>query len=142
MLLDKFPQTNLEIIILYKKTNFLTQTNLTDLEKNSSVIFIYCNKINNSSIVTTLILVRFTFASWEVPRLTEENNCHIFSLQIYIYSLSLDCDAKGVDVALAGEIILPPTSHLLTLLGKQVDVKLAGELFFPPNQHLLTFLGK
>jgi hypothetical protein len=33
MLLDKFPQTNLEIIILYKKTKILTQTNLTDLEK-------------------------------------------------------------------------------------------------------------
>ena len=62
-MLDKFPQTNLEIIILYKKTNFLTQTKLTDLEKNSSVIFIYCNKINNSSTVATLILVRFSFAS-------------------------------------------------------------------------------
>ncbi len=32
-------------------------------EKNSSAIFIYCNKINNSSTVATLILVRFSFAS-------------------------------------------------------------------------------
>ncbi len=30
------------------------------------MIFIYCNKINNSSTVATLILVRFSFASWEV----------------------------------------------------------------------------
>ncbi len=65
-MLDKFPQTNLEIIILYKKTKFLTQTNLTDLKKkNSSVIFIHCNKINNSSTVATLLLVRFSFASWD-----------------------------------------------------------------------------
>jgi hypothetical protein len=39
-------------------------------------------------------------------------------------------------------IIFPPTSHLLTLLGKQVDVKLAGGLDFPPNHHLFTLLGK
>ncbi len=54
-MLDKFPQTNLEIIILYKKTKNFTQTNLTDLEKNSFVIVMYCNKINNSSTVATLI---------------------------------------------------------------------------------------
>ena len=67
-MLDKFPQTNLEIIILYKKAKFLTQTNLTDLEKKCSVIFIYCNKIDNSSTVATLILVRFSFASWDVAK--------------------------------------------------------------------------
>jgi hypothetical protein len=56
----------------------------------------------------------------------EENNCHIFPLQMYIYSLSLDYGAKGVDVGLAGELFSPPNLHLLTLLGKQVDVGLAG----------------
>jgi hypothetical protein len=38
--------------------------------------------------------------------------------------------------------IFLPTSHLLTLLGKEVDVKLAGELYFLPNLHLLTLIGK
>jgi hypothetical protein len=72
----------------------------------------------------------------------EENNCHIFSRQTYIYPLSSDCDAKQVDVGLAGELFFPPNLHLLTLLGKQVDVGLARELFFPPNLHLFTLLGK
>ncbi len=35
------------------------------------MIFIYCNKINNSSTVATLILVRFSFASWEVVTLAQ-----------------------------------------------------------------------
>jgi hypothetical protein len=63
-MLDKFPQTNLEIIILYKKTNFFNTNKFNgSKKKNSSVIFIYCNKINNNSTVVTLILVRFNFAS-------------------------------------------------------------------------------
>ncbi len=61
---------------------------------------------------------------------------------MYIYSFSLDCDAKWVDVGLVGELFFLPNLHLLTLLGKQVDVGLARELFFPPNLHLLTLLGK
>jgi hypothetical protein len=61
---------------------------------------------------------------------------------MYIYSLSLNCDAKQVDVGLAGEFVFPPNLHLLTLLGKQVDVGLAGKLFFPSNLHLLTLIGK
>jgi hypothetical protein len=61
---------------------------------------------------------------------------------MYIYSLSSDCDAKQVDVGLAGELVFPPNLHLLTLLGKQIDVGLEGKLFFPPNLHLLTCIGK
>jgi hypothetical protein len=71
-----------------------------------------------------------------------ENNRHIFSLQMYIYSLSLDFDAKQVDVGLVGELFFTPNLHILTLLGKQVDVGLAGKLFFLPNLHLLTLIGK
>jgi hypothetical protein len=61
---------------------------------------------------------------------------------MYIYSHSSDCDAKQVDVGLAGELFFPPNLHLLTLLGKLIDVGLAGRLFFPPNLHLLTLIGK
>jgi hypothetical protein len=73
----------------------------------------------------------------------EENNHHIFSLQMYIYSLSLDCDAKQVDVGLAERIIFPakPISTHFSWR-KRVDVGLAGKLFFQPNLHLLTFIGK
>jgi hypothetical protein len=61
---------------------------------------------------------------------------------MYIFSLSLDCDAKQVDVGLAGELFFPPNLHLLTLSGKQGDVDLAEKLFFLPNLHLLTLIGK
>ena len=65
-MLDKFPQTNLDKIILYMKTKKLTLTNLTDLEKK---IILWCLYIVTRSIivstVATLILVRFSFASWE-----------------------------------------------------------------------------
>jgi hypothetical protein len=61
---------------------------------------------------------------------------------MYIYSLSLACDVKQVDVGLVGELFFIPNLHLLTLLGKRVDVGLAGKLFFPPNLHLLPLIGK
>jgi hypothetical protein len=61
---------------------------------------------------------------------------------MYIYSHSSDCDAKQVDVGLAGELFFLPNLHLLTLHGKQVDVGLAEKLFFLPNLHLLTLIGK
>ncbi len=55
---------NLDKIILYMKTKQLTLTNFADLEKKIFCDnYIYCNKINNSSTVATLFLVRFSFAS-------------------------------------------------------------------------------
>jgi hypothetical protein len=47
---------------------------------------------------------KHTLIPLKIPRLTEENNCHIFSLQIYIYSLSLDC---GVVHAWVDQKVMP-----------------------------------
>jgi hypothetical protein len=46
---------------------------------------------------------------------------------------------KQVDVKLAGELCILPTSYLLIFQEKLVDVGLAGKIIPPPTSHLLVF---